>query len=129
MITMNTKTLSQQDRAYLIDMRSKDEELTSTPPISQADEDRIVAIAREHGLPCILEAWVYGAGIVIHDMPKKNGEQPERLLCIDAARIFRGSVAEDARRIGRTLTHTPENIAIIDFFGFEPLKDPVEYCY
>ncbi len=125
---MNLKTLSDEDYEWLISMRSKDGQ-TSTPRISPEDEERIVRIVREHGLPCILEAWEYGLGIVIHDLPRQSGDDPKRLLCIDASRIFRGDVAEDARRIGRTLTHTPENLKILEFFRFAALKDPVEYCY
>lgn len=109
-----------------------DQELRGLTP---AEWEKIKRAVKKYEFPCLLLPGAYGFYLAIHDCGDMFGIKTDALLVIShhqfpfpsAEKGFNGQ-EETLRRL-EPITHRSRNIQLLEFYGFEPLKEVMSYGY
>lgn len=129
--------LSEEDRDFLRGLQKK--YWRESPPertMLPRELHRAFGLVREHRLPTVVGAGVFGLSgysMRIYDSPEPSMimEKPEVLLHLVSDHIRAKSRRDQQRHwsLFTQFTHSPENLALLDYYGMPRPGDREEYDY
>ena len=103
--------------------------------LTEVEWTEIVEMVTTLSFPCVMYAGPYTFWIGIHGHDDVVQEPTELLLAIEMRQLpfpaASGGFASEMQAIHMTspLTHNERNREILEWYGFEPLREPAHYAY